>query len=159
MNVIVFLAKTPVWVWFVLAYVLFVGYKSLRPRSVKVYQLAVMPLIFLSMKYAFFMNASSSDVSMYKGYAILGGFIGWYVGLCEEISFSSDGSTVNLPPNYYTLPLLGLFFIFKFFLGYVKSTDLSLYSHFQTAEIVTSACIFGFFFGKNLSIRIRYKQR
>ncbi len=39
-------ANTPIWVWVLLAYLLFIGIRALRPSTAPLWRIAILPMVF-----------------------------------------------------------------------------------------------------------------
>lgn len=52
------LKGTPIWVWILFAYLIFIGVKSLKTRSVFIPKLFIVPLVLIFTKYDFIVNGT-----------------------------------------------------------------------------------------------------
>ncbi|MBY0452342.1 MAG: hypothetical protein K2P92_04845 [Bdellovibrionaceae bacterium] len=60
---------TPIWVWAILGYLIYVGIQALKPRTVSLYRLIFLPLILILFKYRLL---SHPDAWIYLVFFILG---------------------------------------------------------------------------------------
>lgn len=158
MSLLLMFSKAPMWVWMILVYILFIGMKSLQSRIVWIPQMMILPVVFLSMKYRFFMTASSIEWFWYGLGCVMGVSAGLFTGIREDVRIYRQQFAAQLPANYYTLPLLMSFFVFRFYMGFLKYQNVALYQKWQCIEIMFGAFIFSFFLGRLVSVLHRYKQ-
>ena len=140
------ISGTPLWVWFVLYYLLVVGIKATKERDVYLPKLFIIPVVLTAMKYKIFINATMDIWITYFITLIIGLMIGYMVASREKIEVSN--MMVRLQGSYQTLIILLLFFSVKYIFGYLNAAHPELIAEYLNIEIVCSGIFSGYFLGK-----------
>lgn len=142
----------PWWAYILLIYLISIGVKSTKPRTISVQRLVLLPLVFVAWSfYVLWGKVALGFVSLIPVWIIFLG-IGAYLGVKEvhkwRITHDRHKGEVTIPGNYSTLVLIVLIFVLKFFWGYMYETrpDISYGMYF--ADTLTSALVTGFFVGR-----------
>lgn len=147
------LTHTPVWVWLLLAYLLYVGFKATRTHVLSLSKLFIMPVIFMGLKYTVVM---SNSFFVYIVYLLIGVGIGWMVAKKTPIQILKDLKSIQLPGNYSTLSILILFFIVEYIFGYLEASQPVIAAQYAIIEISLSALFSGFMLGKAFCYSYRF---
>lgn len=144
---------TPLWVWAILCYLLFIGIKSIKTNIIHLPKLFIIPLILLAMKYKTFL----SDDALVFCLTITGGIIaGFFINKGSAIKIMRKEGTVEVPGSYGTLTMLLSFFIVKYYFGYLRSADADLFLKYSIIETMISGVFSGYFIGRALSYTHKY---
>ncbi len=147
------IAATPFWVWLLLIYLLFVGIRSSRQRVIYLPKLFIAPLIFLGIKYKAFL----SQDSIWFCLAILVGItIGFLSYMKSTIEVISDSMSVKIPGSYSTLLIFIIFFLLKYYFGYLESANKDLATKYLLFEVVISGLFSGYFLGKAIFFSYKF---
>lgn len=146
------LKSTPFYVWMVLAYLLFVGIKSLKTRLVYFPQLFVLPLTLLGIKYKTFLSQGAIPFIVV---ILLTTLVSFFVHAGAKIKVIKNLKSVELPGSYLTLVILIAFFAVKYYFGYLNFTEPSLGLKYALVENILSGIFSGYPLGK--AIRYIYK--
>ncbi|MBL3284897.1 hypothetical protein Sarmat_00756 [Rickettsiales endosymbiont of Paramecium tredecaurelia] len=146
---------TPLYIWGVLAYLLFVGIKSVKTRVIYLPKLFIIPLVLLSMKYKTFL---SEDVLVFCFAIIVGGTSGFFMHFKHKIKVIKKEVAVEVPGGYGTLIILLSFFIIKYYFGYLRSADPDLFLKYSIIESIISGLFSGYCIGRALMFSYKYSR-
>lgn len=156
---------TPYWVWGVFIFLLFIGSISLKDRTIPVYRIVLLPIVF-------FFVSFFSIVSMYRGELLFFAMISYFIllvvggGLVEKILMSMGIRVIYhraerrlfISGNRFTLVSVILIFLIKYILNVVwtvKNTslndDLSFAIIFGSISGICASVFIGellYFYGK-----------
>ncbi|HJU30247.1 MAG TPA: DUF6622 family protein [Hyphomicrobiaceae bacterium] len=157
------LVNTPVWVWVLLAFLLFLGVRALRPTIAPLWRTALLPS-------AFFLWGLSSLYELhglrYERVlpwlaAVAGGtIVGLLIARTQTIQADKTRHLVRTAGGPMTLILILLIFATKYEFGYLHATrpDLFAEPRFWLAEIAVSGVISGMFIGRFAGLLRQYRQ-
>jgi len=147
-----FIKEIPWWVYIVFIYLVNVGIRAMRPRTIPISKVILMPLFFVCWSF----------YGLY-GKLLLGFFslipiwficlsIGAYLGVKEVQSWryqvNHRKGEITIPGNYSTLVLLLIIFGLKFFWSSLYATLEYIPTWIYFADIITGAIVTGFFVGR-----------
>ena len=107
-SIIYTMLSTPLWVWGVLAYLLFIGMKATKSRILHPLRLFVTPNIFMVFNYNFII--AGDYLCYYIICSIMGLLIGFIISMKTSIVIFNDLKRIKIPGNNYTIILLVSFF-------------------------------------------------
>ncbi|MGC7559318.1 DUF6622 family protein [Pasteurella sp. PK-2025] len=118
------LKNTPVWVWFVLACLFYLGSKQTKTRQIKLYKLALVPLIFLPFVIISVMQShhpwiAGLALSVGLGVGIFLGGIIWQ----DEPLILKQGQDWIQRGSYLPLILYLVIFLFRYVVGVAQHTQ------------------------------------
>lgn len=154
MNNFVHIIKgTPLYVWAILCYLLFVGIKSIKTRVIYLPKLFIIPLTWLAINY----KTLLSDNALIFCLVIMGGSIAsFFINKGNTIKIIKKECSIEVPGGYGTLIVLLSFFLVKYYFGYLKSTDPDLFLKYSIIEIIISGLFSGYFIGRPLAFTYQY---
>ena len=150
-----FLTQTPVWVWFLLVYLIMKGVKARRPGDTTLLKMAIIPVIFtawgLSDLVTLYGVAADTTLLWLLGIAV-GSVIGWMIVSRHAIVADRAAGVIHRPADNTLLPLLLLTFAIKYSFGVIGATSPALLAEmgFRIADLVLSGLFTGIFIGKFL---------
>lgn len=144
---------TPLYVWAILVYLLFVGIKSMKTRVVYLPKLFVIPLILLAIKYK---TLLSIDALVFCLVILVGSAISFFMHFMYKIRVIKREGSIEVPGSYGTLIILFSFFIVKYYFGYLKSADHDLFLKYALIENIISGLFSGYFIGRALVFTYKY---
>lgn len=153
-SIIPILAGASLWVWVILAYLLFIGIKATKQRKLHPLKLFIVPIIFTFLNYKLIFL--ENNFCIYIIFLIIGYFIGFTTGMKVPIKVLPNLKHIELPGNYYTIALLMLFFVIKYAFGYLQATEPSIAVRYLYINILISGSLSGFFLGISSCYLIRY---
>lgn len=104
------------WVWSILAYLIFVGMRARQTRIVSAYQLCIIPVIFLLMRFRIFFTGTIDQILTYILFLSLGSVVGFLWAQRSPVRIFTAERLVEIPGSNKTLILFLGFFSVKFFL-------------------------------------------
>lgn len=148
-----FMIQTPVWVWVLLAYLIFRGVKARRPARTSLLKLAIIPAIFTAWglaDLARLYGLKPETVGLWLTSIVLGAVIGWRLLAHADIRADRAAGIINRPADHTLLPLLLVTFAVKYTFGVIAATspDLLLHTGFRVADLLLSGAFTGIFIGK-----------
>jgi hypothetical protein len=146
--IIEIISGTPIWVWFVFGYILFVGIKAMRPGLVYIPKLFIISAVFPALKYKTFLLGGVFIWMSYFICLFLSSFLSFKFSSKQKVKIVKESMSVKLPGTYLTLVVLVLFFILEYFFGYINVAQHDLYKKLQVFEVVICGIFSGYFFGK-----------
>jgi hypothetical protein len=124
-NLIDILVHTPWWVYGVFAYVLYVGIKAMKLRSVRVFQLFIVPVIFTILSIHTLVGRIADHFLYILPWALaatIGLGIGWMEMRRLNIVVDRENRLLKIPGSVFTLILLLLFFGSQYYYGFMSAT-------------------------------------
>ena len=149
---------TPLWVWGVFAYLVYVGFKSTRVRVVPISKLFIMPAILFGIKYKTFLSGDMLLILCYFISLAMGVGIGFYLALQTKVAIHKSSKSIELPGEHSTCILLLSFFCLKYAFGYVQSTTPEVPVQYLMLETSISAIFSGYFLGRSLNYVRRFSR-
>ncbi len=140
-----FLTSTPIWVWGILGYLVYVGIISMQTRIVPLFVLFIPPAIFISMKYNVFLSVGAFS---YLGFIAIGLAIGYAVGQRIKIKIIKHANAIEIPGNYSTIFLFLSLFLCKYIFGALNSINPALAAKYFLIDYAISGIFSGFMLGK-----------
>lgn len=141
------LTNTPIWVWGILAYIVFVGIQATKERIVSIPKLFIIPVILITIRYQVFL----SEHALLFGLSIcVGAGLGFWITAKKPGVILKDINSVKLPGSYVTLVMLLSFFLLKYAFGYLNSVQNPIALEYASIEVFVSALLTGSFLGRGI---------
>lgn len=144
---------TPIWVWGVLIYLVYVGIKAINTRIVYLPKLFIIPLVLMGIKYKTFL---SQNALMFIAFIIIGTILSFWAYRNKKVKVLKQMS-IEIPGNYTTLIILLSFFCVKYIFGYLNDTMPETAAKYEVIELLLDGLFSGYFLGR--SIRYLYEYR
>lgn len=146
------ISGAPWWVYVLFIYLVIIGIKSIKPRTVTIKRAVVLPLLFLAWSfYGLYQKLLLGFPSLILPWVIFLA-VGTYLGIIEvrswKISKNHQKGELTIPGNYSTLVLILLIFILKFIWGYFYATRTEISYWIYFSDTLTSGLVTGFFVGR-----------
>ena len=147
---------TPIWVWAVLGYLIFVGILALKPRIITLYKLILMPVALIILKFKLF---SSPDAWIYILTLAVGITAGVLKARTTAIHIFKDKKHIQIPGSSSLIVVLIGIFAMKYYFGYLQATDLEAYVKQHVWELALSGLLSGYFTGQRANYLYRYFEK
>jgi len=151
----------PLWVWALLIYLLYVGFKALKPRVMSLKKIGILPTVFLY----FSIQRLATNINFFNSLVwICSTIIGVLLSLIlfKNIKISADkkNNLLKLPGSYSTLILILVSFSIKFYFGFQIGKDPNVLkdADFFYRYIMGSTISFGIFLGKTFLYLYKFKK-
>jgi hypothetical protein len=158
-HLIEILEETPWWVYFVFAYLLIIGIKASRRRTVTLQRLFVLPSL-LTLWSLFNLyerwHGQWIDVLYWTLSLLCGSLLGWRMVAKWKIHIDRQRKILILPGTWSTLILALLFFSLRYGFGYHYATHTSIFHPVFISDLILSGLISGLFIGRTLTFWRRY---
>jgi hypothetical protein len=142
----------PWWVNLVFIYLLHLGFKAIKPRTISLRKVVTLPLFFVAWSayglYQKLILGFSSLGLVWVAFIVLGAFLGVMEVRSWKIARNRRKGEITIPGNYSTLILIFLVFILKFFWGYYYATHTGISYQIHFLETATTSLATGFFVGR-----------
>ena len=155
-------ANTPIWVWVLLAYLLFIGIRALRPATAPLWRVAVLPTVFFV--WGLFSLYQLHGLALVRvmpwAAALVGGVaVGMLIAGLQPIRADRVRYLVRTAGGPLTLVLILLIFTTKYEFGFLHATQPALFAEarFWLAEIVISGVLAGMFIGRFAGLLRQYR--
>jgi len=145
---------TPLWVWPILCYLLYVGFKATRDRVISPYKLMIMPLVFIIVNYKIMFI--KSNLMTHIGFLLIGCGLGFILAKNIPIQILKARKKIGVSGEYYSLIILLAFFITKYIFGYLQAVHPLVAAEYSFIQISVCALLSGFFLGKFFCFLRRY---
>ncbi|MGE5254868.1 MAG: hypothetical protein ACM3N7_12950 [Planctomycetaceae bacterium] len=125
-NLIQILLRTPWWVYVIFGYILYMGIKATKMRSVPVFQLFIVPGIFTVLSIHTLVGRIGDHFFYLIPWAtatLIGIAIGWVEMNRLNIVVDRKNRLLKIPGSAFTLILFLLFFSSNFYYGFLSATD------------------------------------
>ncbi len=154
--------NTPWWVFPLLGYLIVLGIQSLRTRTVSIYKLFVMPVIFLGISF-YTLLAATPDyivISCWIAAMVLGGAFGFFQLVHTNIQVDARRFLIQIPGSGSNLIVMLLIFSSRYYFGY----DLAVNPQhndvieYKIIRFAISGLLTGYLQGKLLGYLYHYKK-
>ena len=153
MSPLAIIQGTPDWVWMLLVFLAYRGYKALQGGTSPLSKLAIVPLIFAGLGIAHLVAEPLAGWT-----AVLTWMIGVGAGIAAGVFTASRtrfivdpvARTVMLPGSFVPLLLIAVTFIAKFWLGFEMATamNVSALASYVLIDAAVSGVVAGMFGGR-----------
>jgi len=156
------IASNPIWVWVLLAFLLFLGIRALRPATAPLWRVAILPTVF-------FVWGLSGLISLYGltlqralpwAVALLGGMlVGMLIAARQPIRADKARHLLRTPGGPLTLVLVLLIFSIRYVFGVLHAMQPESFvePRFWLTEIAVSAVLTGMFIGRFIGLWQQYR--
>ena len=148
------LTGAPWWVYLLLIYLVSLGIKSIKPRTISIKRLILFPLVFIAWSFYGLYEKLTLGFPWLALYWIVFLAVGTYFGIREvchwHLKITHSKEEITIPGNYSTLILILLIFILKFSWGYFYATWETIPYWLYVADTTSSSLVTGFFVGRAL---------
>jgi len=157
MPILIMIKSTPVWVWLLLAFLIYRGAKALRPRAVTPWRMFLLPVIFFAWAFTgIFTEVQDYSIALTVFIAALaaGGVLGWQLaGRQPGANFDPASGLVHRPGSATPLVLICIGFTTKYALSVVlaRRPELGAMSGFCSLYGAASGLVDGAFWGVTIA--------
>lgn len=150
-----FLINTPVWVFILFAYLIFIGYKSSKTRVVSLKKLFIAPIVFTLMSIHSMIHELQGDYWMALVWLlgmVIGASLGWLQVHRLKPQVDKQHWLVHTQGSWVTMILVILIFGYKYYLGYITAVQPDIITHtgFLWSSLIIIGAITGMFVGRLL---------
>lgn len=149
------LIGTPVWVWGILGYLVYVGVQALKPRTISLNRLIIMPIVFIAFKYRIF---AQPNAWIYFSLLTVGIIVGYLKVRKAPIKVFKESKTMEIPGSSLMIILFISIFVLKFYAGYLQATNIEAFNRFEPFDFGFSGLLSGYFSGQRFCFLRRYFQ-
>jgi len=133
MNYIInILTGTPLKVWILLWYLTYTGIKAIKPQTIWLPKLFILPLIITALSVASLLkqpNIMQPTIwYSYCAFFVLGGLMGWLFFRNTHLIIDRSTKSIILPGGYITLFLLISIFVLNYFWGYMHAVHPAFFT-------------------------------
>jgi hypothetical protein len=156
-------SHTPIWVWFVMAYGIWVGVRAFSERKVSLTMASLLPIVFFGLSLSSLIGVAerSPAVGLVWLLAVAAGVVlGWFYLSAEPLEVHRGRGTLLVPGTWAVLVLFVVIFITKFTYGIEQATNPDLASSlvFQVVVFALSGLSTGIVTGRTTRLYNRYFQ-
>lgn len=144
---------TPIWVWAILSYLIYVGIQALKPRTVTLYRLIFLPLILILFKYRLL---AQSGAWIYLVFFIIGLGAGYLKVRSTKILIFKETKMIQIPGSSSMIVIFISIFVIRYMSGYLEATDPVTFLRFTPFDLGFSGLLSGYFTGQRLTYLYRY---
>jgi hypothetical protein len=153
---------TPLWVWALLAFLLFIGIRGVRPTTASFARLAILPVVFLAWGLSGFATSYGLrpvGIAVWIAALVIGVGFGWLVARSIEIHADKERGLVRLPGNALNLVLILIIFATKYTLGVLAGLQPSITGEllYMVTDVGVSGLLTGMFAGRLLGLWRKYQ--
>ena len=150
-----FLVQTPIWVWFILVWLVTRGIAARTPGETTLLKMAIIPLIFTTWGFddlVTLYGATADSATLWLLGIAAGSSLGWFIVGRFAITVDHATGVFRRPADKSLLPLLLVTFGVKYGFGVIGAIAPQLLAEmaFRIADLVLSGLFTGIFVGKFL---------
>ena len=154
--------RTPIWVWALLAFLLFIGVRALRPTTASFARLAILPLVFLAWGLSGFATTYGLrpvGIVIWIAALAVGAGFGWLLARSIEIRADKERGRIRLPGNAVNLVLILIIFATKYTLGVLAGIHPSITAEllYMAVDVGVSGLLTGLFAGRLFGLWRKYQ--
>lgn len=152
-DIVIALKNTPLWVYVLFLYLLFVSFQAHLPSKQHILKLALLPTVLVVLWAQTLIAAvgiSMMTISVSALGVIIGATIGWTIVWQKRIVIDHDKPILEVPGNWHTLVCILLIFIVKYYYGFEYERDPTLITltRLEFAAFFVMGICTGIFVGK-----------
>ena len=153
--------NTPIWVWALLAFLLLIGIRALRPATAPLWRVAILQVVFFvwGLYGLYSLHGLGLERVLPWAAALLGGTaIGMLIASVQPIRADKLRHLVRTAGGPLTLLLILLIFATKYEFGFLHATQPGLFAEprFWISEIAISGVLAGMFIGRFVGLWRQY---
>ena len=155
------LIHTPWWVFPAFAFILRSGIQALKPRTLSIGQLMIVPFIFIAWGVvSLIMRSTSSPILLVSWSIAAASFaaIAWVTGLRDGVGFDRNRKRISLPGSRVPLIRSLLIFTAKYGLGTAFALAPESRNSIELLNIIVSGASAGYFAGWAVRLILSYQQ-
>lgn len=157
------LQGAPLWVWALLALLLFLGIRSLRTRSVPVASLVALPLAFFGLSVSNLLPLDSLSplrIGVWVAAVAVGTIPGWFVVRPQRIVVDRARRRISVPGSVIPLIFMLLAFAGGFYFGYLFARYPELKTDPTTLILASTyrGLMSGYFLGQTIRLLRLYRS-
>ena len=156
------LTGAPWWVYVLFIYLMSIGIKSLKPRTIPFQRVVLFPLIFVTWSaYDLYTKVKLGHPTLIPWWLIcltFGAILGYIEVYKWHFEVDKKKQTITIPPNYSTIVLILLIFSINFFFGYYYATQTIVSYGMYFANIVIGSLVTGIFLGRGIVFFLNYTK-
>ena len=155
-------ANTPIWVWVLLAFLLVIGIRALRPATAPLWRVAILPCVFFVWGIFSLYQLHGLGLMRVLPWAMalaIGAMVGRLIASLQPIRADKTRRLVRTAGGPLTLVLILLIFSTKYEFGFLHATQPGLFAdaRFWLAEIAISGVLAGMFIGRFAALLRQYR--
>ena len=118
------ISRTPLWVWPLLAALLWLGWQASQTRVVKLPRLVILPIAILIMSIVTLLSFGPNGIgiSIWVGGVLIGSALGWFSYRSDGLAVDREHGLLRLPGEWKSLGLIVVIFAFRYYWGYKSAT-------------------------------------
>jgi uncharacterized protein DUF6622 len=154
------LSHTPLWAWVVLAVLVAFGIQGLRPRTVSVRRLLIVPAVFITWGIVSLVQRVAGEPALagdWVAAALTGGAIGWFATRFDAIRVDRASRNVELPGSILPLVRNLAIFLAKYVLTAAAAIAPARTAELAPWDIAVSGLSAGYFAAWLLRLAARYR--
>jgi len=156
------IAGTPIWVWVLLAFLLFLGVRALRPATAPLWRVAILPTVFFvwGLYSLVTLYGLTAERALPWAAALVGGtLIGMFIAGRQTIRADRTRRLVRTSGGALTLVLILLIFSIKYIYGFLHATRPGAFAEarFWLTELALSGVLTGMFIGRFAGLWRQYR--
>lgn len=153
--------STPWWVYLLFFYLILLGLRALKPRTISVVRLILIPAILTLWNIAFLAERLSDNFFFLIFWGVglgIGALMGWHMVYNWHVKTDKKNRTVTLPPTVSTLLLILIIFATRYFFLFHYELYPEFYSHYFMSDALSSGVITGIFIGRSIELYRKYRE-
>ncbi len=157
------ISNTPSYVWGILAFLMFRGFKATMDRELEIRSVINIPVIMLALSVQGILSGFGADVLVITSWmltTVTGAVISWNAVNSNNVRILADKNLVFYRGSWAPLIMMMAIFVMKYVVNVALHVNPDL--HGNTAFVLISTALFGIFnglfLGKMLRVLLMYQQ-
>ena len=159
-NISNIIINTPIWVWPLFIFLIFIGLKCTKTRVIKLSFLYIMPSVYLalSLRNIITIDANIIIFAGWLGGILCASYIGWQLHHNVIISADHKNKLIRLPGEWMTFGLIIVYFSIRYYYGYKTNITPEITKDIQFMSMINIifGAATGLFFGRAIRIIQKY---
>lgn len=155
------LTNTPWWVYIFFIFLVFIGLRGTKPRTVPINQILLLPTIFAIWNILWLAERTQEHLYLIWFWIVglfVGCFIGWQTVMAWHIYADHKRKVISLPGTWTTLIFILLVFCARYYFVYTYEYHPHAAPHLFTADALISGLFTGIFIGRTFELYRKYKN-
>ncbi|WP_341756078.1 MULTISPECIES: hypothetical protein [unclassified Candidatus Tisiphia] len=139
MQVLYFLKATPLYVYLLFGYLVFIGVKATKQRVVFPLRLFISPVVFLLFSIKEYSNVK--DLVLFFIVLIISIIVNWQ--FFDKPPIQINNNKIIIPGSWQPFLLIIIIFSIKYFFGYMQAVKPELATKYKIIELIISSWVLG----------------
>ena len=150
-------AGTPIWIYIILIYLLYVGVEAIKPHTIWLPKLFIIPTFITISLIKYVCTRPYIEIKQYGLSFVISIILSWFIFRRTKLICSKSTNSITLPGSYITLMVLISICLLHYFWKYMEAVHATtLPAYLQDLKIISSGVISGLMIGRSIAYLYKF---